>query len=170
MERVLAHLAPWLATADGITISGGEPFEQPAALLAMLKALRSGTRADILVYSGLPVEQLVSVLQQATGLIDALISDPFEIGARHSKPLRGSDNQRLHLLTALGRERFGVYECAGAQPDKALDVMFDHDGSVWFAGIPARGDFLRLQEILINQGHRVQISADKAHNSKVQPL
>lgn len=44
---------------DGVTISGGEPFAQPAALLALLEALRewraaAGLSFDILCYSGLP--------------------------------------------------------------------------------------------------------------------
>lgn len=167
MESALAHIVQWLPFADGITISGGEPFEQPEALVTLLAELRRHTTADILVYSGQPIEQLAAVLQQATGLIDALISDPFDIDAAHTKPLRGSDNQRLHLLTSLGSERFGAYERSLGEQKKSLDVMFDLDGTVWFAGIPKRGDFFRLQELLINQGHRVQISADKARTTKV---
>jgi anaerobic ribonucleoside-triphosphate reductase activating protein len=42
--------------------------------------------------------------------------------------------------------------------------MFDADGSVWFAGIPNRGDFQRLRDLLNDEGHLVQISADKAQN------
>ncbi len=60
----------------GITVSGGEPFEQFAALLALLGELRQRSRADILVYSGYPLEHLHAQLEQAAGLIDALISDP----------------------------------------------------------------------------------------------
>lgn len=169
VEGVMAHLAQWLPQAEGITISGGEPFEQPEALVALLVALRNTTPADILVYSGKPIEQLTPVLRHAAGLIDALVSDPFDLEAAHTLPLRGSDNQRLHLLTALGIDRFSAYQPPCKAQDKSLDVMFDPDGSVWFAGIPQRGDFLRLQEILIKQGHRVHISADKARTTKVNP-
>jgi anaerobic ribonucleoside-triphosphate reductase activating protein len=164
IESVLAHISPWLSFAEGITVSGGEPFDQPEALIALLAALRQKTLVDILVYSGHPAEQLTENLERATGLIDALISDPFDLDAAHSRPLRGSENQRLHLLTPLGRERFISYERPLVSDDKSLDVMFDQDGSVWFAGIPKRGDFQRLQRLLIDQGHRVQISADKARD------
>lgn len=163
----MTYLAQWLPAAEGITISGGEPFEQPEALVALLAALRSATPADILVYSGKPIEHLTPVLQRSAGYIDALISDPFDFNTPHTKPLRGSDNQRLHLLTTLGIDRFSAYEAPCKVLDKSLDVMFDPDGSVWFAGIPQRGDFLRLQELLINQGHRVHISADRARTTKV---
>ncbi len=87
----------------GITVSGGEPFEQFAALLALLGELRQRSRADILVYSGYPLEHLHAQLEQAAGLIDALISDPYQQHAEQSLALRGSDNQRLSLLTELGR-------------------------------------------------------------------
>ncbi|QSN63500.1 MULTISPECIES: 4Fe-4S single cluster domain-containing protein [unclassified Caballeronia] len=164
LERVLEQVRAWLPHADGFTISGGEPFDQPDALVTLVRALREMSSGDILVYSGYPIESLAGVLAQTEGWIDALITDPFEIDASHTRPLRGSDNQRLHLLTALGREMFSQYERDLRESDKSLDVMFDEDGSVWFAGIPNRNDFRRLRDLLTDQGHRVQISADKARN------
>lgn len=164
LERVLEQVHAWLPHTDGFTISGGEPFDQPDALVALVRALREMSSGDILVYSGHPLESLTGILAQAEGSIDALITDPFELGTPHTRPLRGSDNQRLHLLTELGRERFWQYERGLRESDKSLDVMFDEDGSVWFAGIPSRNDFQRLRDVLTDQGHRVQISADKARN------
>jgi anaerobic ribonucleoside-triphosphate reductase activating protein len=164
LEALLEQITVLLPKADGITISGGEPFDQPAALVALLAALRERTSADILVYSGYAHEDLDATLQRAQGLIDALISDPFELHSAHSRPLRGSDNQRMHILTALGRERFTEYERPLTEADKSLDVMFDEDGSVWFAGVPSRGDFQRLRDLLNDEGHLVQISADKARS------
>jgi anaerobic ribonucleoside-triphosphate reductase activating protein len=164
LEALLEQITALLPKADGITISGGEPFDQPAALVALLAALRERTSADILVYSGYAHEDLDATLQRAQGLIDALISDPFELHSAHSRPLRGSDNQRMHILTALGRERFTEYERPLTEADKSLDVMFDEDGSVWFAGVPSRGDFQRLRDLLNDEGHLVQISADKARS------
>ncbi|ALM83941.1 4Fe-4S cluster-binding domain-containing protein [Bordetella sp. N] len=164
VAAVLAQVREWLPLATGITISGGEPFDQPEALLALLRRLREAAVDDILVYSGHAFESLAATLTQADGLIDALITDPFDIDAPQTLGLRGSDNQRLHCLTALGRARYATYAQAPRSAAKALDVMFDEDGSVWFAGIPERHDFLRLQEILSEQGHRIQISADKARS------
>ena len=164
LEQLLAQVSLYLPDADGVTISGGEPFEQADALLALLGALRQLTSVDILVYPGYPIEALTQVLGKASGLIDALITDPFELQSAHSRPLRGSDNQRMHFLTALGRERFMPFERSLTEQDKSLDVMFDEDGSVWFAGIPGRGDFQRLRDLLNDEGHLVQISADKARS------
>lgn len=167
VTTLLEQVAPWLDQADGITISGGEPFDQFDALLQMLGGLRQRTAADILVYSGHPLEKLQPMLDQARDLIDALISDPYLEQADQSLALRGSDNQRLTLLTALGRSRLASLERASTPADKVLDLMFDATGTVWMAGIPHRGDLLRLRELLRAQGHQVQTSA---HTSSRRPV
>ncbi len=158
VPTLLARIAPWLAEADGITVSGGEPFDQPQALLGLLKGIRRLRPIDILVYTGYPIERLEETLATADGLIDALISDPFDPGFGQTRALRGSDNQRLHLLTALGRARFAAYERQRQAGDEALDIMFDNDGSVWLAGIPRLADLQRLRERLASQGHHIQTS------------
>ena len=159
LAQLLDDIQPWLAEAEGITLSGGEPFDQPDALLALLGALRQRTRVDILVYSGHPLETLHPLLQRAEGLLDALICDPFEQQQAQTRVLRGSDNQRLIFFTELGRQRLGAYERPLQADDRALDLMFDDDGSIWMAGIPRRDDLLQLRDLLHEQGHQLQISA-----------
>ncbi len=159
LERLLEQITPWLHEAEGITISGGEPFDQFDALQSLLEGLRRLSELDILVYSGYSLEQLAEPLFQTKGLIDALISDPYIEALGQTMALRGSDNQRLNLLTPLGRARLGRYERLLKPADKALDLMFDENGSVWMAGIPRRGDLLRLRDLLHEQGHHLQISA-----------
>lgn len=159
LAQLLDDIQLWLAEAEGITLSGGEPFDQPDALLALLGALRQRTRVDILVYSGHPLETLQPLLQRAEGLLDALICDPFEQQQAQTRVLRGSDNQRLIFFTELGRQRLGAYERPLQADDRALDLMFDDDGSIWMAGIPRRDDLLQLRDLLHEQGHQLQISA-----------
>ena len=150
---VLESLGKWLAECDGITISGGEPFDQSEALFALLSALRVDSRVSILVYSGHPYERILSSAAVQGGLIDALISEPFLKDTPQTLALRGSDNQRLHLLTELGNQSFAEYDREATSGEKRLDVMFDAGGAVWFAGIPARGDMKKFQSILLAQGH-----------------
>ncbi|MNN73554.1 hypothetical protein D3C81_1896810 [compost metagenome] len=128
-------------------------------MIRLLQDLRRLSQVDILVYSGYSLEHLDDQLRQASGLIDALISDPYDEAISQTMALRGSDNQRLNLLTPLGRARLGDFERLLMTTDKALDLMFDETGSVWMAGIPRRGDLLRLHDLLQDQGHQLQISA-----------
>ncbi len=159
LDELLERLEIWLLQADGITISGGEPFDQAGALAALLARLRERTAVDILVYSGHRIEKLAGVLPAFDGLIDALITEPFLVHAPQTLPLRGSDNQRFHLLTALGRERFAGCDNP-SRNNPAFDVMFDDDGTVWLAGIPRRGDFERLASLLREAGHIVATTED----------
>lgn len=159
LPEVFRQIEPWLQHADGITISGGEPFDQADALGALLGGLRERTAADILVYSGYAIERLERSVAAFEGLIDALITDPFIRDAPQTLPIRGSDNQRLHTLSALGRSRFAGYDTS-LRDGGTFDVMFDDDGTVWLAGIPRRGDFELLTAELERLGHHVMTTQD----------
>ncbi len=142
VDDVLKAITRWAEKADGVTVSGGEPFDQPEALLELLRGLRERIAGDILVYSGHPREALDPCLVMMDGLIDALITDPFEIDEPNTLGLRGSDNQRLHLLTPMGRARFKA-DSDGFSA-RRFDLMIDNSGEVWMAGIPGRHDFKNL--------------------------
>ena len=162
LVELFGRMETWLTQAEGITISGGEPFDQTNALGALLGGLRERTAADILVYSGYSVERLAQPLATLDGLIDALITGPFVLDAPQTLPIRGSDNQILHRLTELGRSRFEGYD-ERTPGNEAFDVMFDDDGTVWLAGIPRQGDFERLRVQLQRLGHRVMTTEDYRH-------
>jgi anaerobic ribonucleoside-triphosphate reductase activating protein len=162
VHTVMARINEWLERADGVTVSGGEPFDQRHALRELLMNIRRLNRGDILVYSGYSFESLAQWLAEFDGLIDALITDPFDLKAPQTLPLRGSENQRLFQLTPLGKARFCHFDRAVTPSERQLDVMFDdHTGEIWFAGIPFRGDFRRMTELLSSLGHQVVTTEDK---------
>lgn len=162
VRDVLSQVGPALDKADGITVTGGEPFDQIEALEELLRGIRTRTAADILVYSGHPLERLGPSLRAMEGLIDCVISDPFDRSTPQTLALRGSDNQRLRPLTPLGRERFAAFERPVALGDRSLDAMFDDEsGEVFLAGIPSRGDMRRLDAVLAEGGHLASTSEDK---------
>jgi anaerobic ribonucleoside-triphosphate reductase activating protein len=109
-DSVIEALRGWVPYVEGITISGGEPFDQPDALSILLKDLRGLTSVDVLVYSGYPLSALTDWLRNNPGLIDVLITEPYDATAEQTLPLRGSDNQRLHFVSQLGRDRFSSFE------------------------------------------------------------
>jgi anaerobic ribonucleoside-triphosphate reductase activating protein len=161
-EAVIEAVIPWLLEAEGITVSGGEPFDQPEALKVLLRELRRLSHVDILVYSGYPFDALSGWLRENPGLIDVLISEPYDERAAQALALRGSDNQRIHFLTELGSARFAFFDRPAIPEDRRFDVMFDADGTVWLAGIPARDDIRRLREAMRALGHDVVFSEAKS--------
>jgi anaerobic ribonucleoside-triphosphate reductase activating protein len=167
--EVVAAVSRWSAEADGITVSGGEPFDQPEALFELLTQLRSRTEADILVFTGHPWATVKGMLVSSHAVIDAVVTGPFDINQQQTLALRGSDNQELHLITEKGRARFASFERLATRRDRHVDVMFDANGDVWFAGIPARDDFRRLKELLESTGSTLNTSEDKRASSAQAP-
>ncbi len=163
---------------DGITISGGEPFEQPAALSALLAALdawRAEIDADfdLLAYSGLPLRRLQREHRPLLGQLDAVIPEPYVETLPLGQRWRGSSNQPLVALSARGRRRYadvatlfdGVTTGAisdGASPgdpsdgvlpapDRRLQVSVDA-GRIWFIGVPERGEMARVEAACRERG------------------
>lgn len=161
VDELLVLVGSWLKECDGVTISGGEPFEQSLALELLLRGIRKLTTANILVYSGKRLSALTDEQSVTAGLIDCLISEPFELNSPQTKYLMGSDNQRMTCLTPLGREVFGHLNRQSTDSDRRLDVMFDEDGVVWLAGIPGRGDMARLQVLLEETGTYLRTTENK---------
>jgi len=157
------NLVRWLPEADGLTVSGGEPFEQPWALKRLLWWWRQHHGGDILVFSGFSWEQLQQQHAELLGLIDVLISDPYRAEAGQTLALRGSDNQRLHLLTPLAKERYKVLH-----RQRALDICWDGD-RLWMAGIPHPDDLKELHLKLQERGLSFQSSDQPPAPVEVMP-
>jgi anaerobic ribonucleoside-triphosphate reductase activating protein len=157
LDEVLAELGGLAAGSDGLTVSGGEPFDQGEALAQVLRHWRGVSDASVLVFTGYEREIVAPWLAEHPALIDALITGPFRSEVPQTRALRGSDNQQLHILSALG-EQFAGFERAAGPQDRRLDVMFDGDGHAWLAGIPARGEFARLRRLLAGAGHQLVTS------------
>lgn len=169
IDEIISTISAWFHEADGITISGGEPFDQKEALKTLLSKIREHTDVDILVYSGHAFEKIASDVEKLDGLIDALITDPYQEKTSQTLALRGSDNQRLHCLTPLGKSRFSKYNRPLQSSDKTFDIMFEEEGTVWLAGIPLRDDIRRLSSILAEDGHITITSQDKRQNINESP-
>jgi anaerobic ribonucleoside-triphosphate reductase activating protein len=133
----------------GITVSGGEPFDQPAPLRALLADLRSRpslARLDILLYTGYAYGAVARRHPAVLELVDAVASGPYAGSRPSTHPWLGSGNQVLTLHTELARERF-----VPSSGPRQLQVSAD-GGTMWITGIPGPGDLERLQGLLEERG------------------
>jgi anaerobic ribonucleoside-triphosphate reductase activating protein len=154
--------------ADGITISGGEPFDQPEALSALLTALRtlrsrSGSSWDILVYSGYRWAKLRRVHARILECADVVISEPF-VDALPVVKLRGSSNQQVHLLTRLGHQRYVNIDKGEDSP--GMQLHFD-GSALWMSGIPQRNELQLIAERLSRHG--ISMSSESWNASQLRP-
>lgn len=85
---------------NGITLSGGEPFCQPEALLELVKLIKEDRNKDVMAYSGYTYEELLAMHNPAVdGLLEELsilVDGKFELAQRNlTLRYRGSENQRV---------------------------------------------------------------------------
>lgn len=139
---------------DGITISGGEPFDQPEALAELLKglnelaALQDG-EVDVLVYSGRNFRQLEYRHTELLRQIDAVIAGPFMQHRPTDKPWMGSANQELIALTQLGQKRYA--DLLPGTGRKRVQFQVE-DGRIWMIGVPDIGEMESIRTGLESRG------------------
>lgn len=167
VEAVLDWLRGLDRPVDGVTVSGGEPFQQPEALAELLDGIDDWRRGagrdaevDVLVYSGYPWSRLSRTPRFAAALqrCDAVIAGPYVARRNNGVALRGSDNQRVVALTALGERRYRQPESGsgddaggGGGGEQRMQVSVEGD-RIYCIGIPRSGDMDRLTEHLADAG------------------
>ncbi|MGW4809471.1 4Fe-4S cluster-binding domain-containing protein [Kitasatospora sp. NPDC004272] len=147
--------------ADGLTVSGGEPLEQPAALAELLAAAdrerrSAGVEADLLVYTGWELADATADPATAAALAraDAVITGRYLAGQPTDLVWRGSANQRIVPLSALGERRYAPHlERRTDRPDLQVRVT---DGELRIIGVPRPGDLGRIERELRERGVTVR--------------
>ncbi|MER7052859.1 MULTISPECIES: 4Fe-4S single cluster domain-containing protein [unclassified Streptomyces] len=145
--------------AEGLTVSGGEPLQQPdalAGLLAGAAGLRDGAAggtaaggtggADLLVYTGYEPEELSERQTAALRHSDAVITGRFRVAEPTGLVWRGSANQRIRPRTPRGVARYVPHqerESTGAR----LQAVVDTGAAVGLRlyGVPSRGELAHLE-------------------------
>jgi anaerobic ribonucleoside-triphosphate reductase activating protein len=131
----------------GITISGGEPFWQPQALLSFLKGIHDDNNnlidlpKGIICFTGYTIEEIFELpgvrgdaARACLDHIDLLIDGRFEENLRVDHVLAGSSNQRFHFLDKPGRGRDKINP-EEVQIDQAVEIHLGKD-SLEVTGFP----------------------------------
>ena len=131
----------------GLTISGGEPFLQAAALLPLIQSIREQTALDIMMYSGYTLAELRAQKDAAIdgilARIDLLVDGEYIESQNTDTAYRGSDNQVIHF-----RSPKSLPHKARMEPlhNRSVEFVTRDIGDVFLIGIPAkafRAEFLR---------------------------
>lgn len=161
----VSNVIEWVFSqpADGVTISGGEPFDQPEALFTLLETLAGRVpsfQSGILVYSGYSLRSLQESFPDIVDLVDVLISGPYVSARGCSSPLIGSDNQVITYLNdaLVPAFREYIHRSMSAPP---FQVEVTNEG-VWMIGIPRPGDLDALMADLSQRGVRLEDVSWKA--------
>lgn len=151
-------LANWVLQQtgiEGITLSGGEPFQQPSAEMELfLSLVKQNSDLSVICYTGYIWEELVvdgkqNILQYIDVLIDGAYIQKLDIGQRW----RGSENQLFHFLTERYRSKSGAWFRA---KERQVEIDLDMDGNILISGVPSK-DFI---DQLTNELDRRDVAVD----------
>lgn len=101
--EMLAEQIVSIRGIEGLSISGGEPFEQSDPLAKLCQTLRQRSNLNILAYSGYTLESLQAISAAHRRLLDQLdwlIDGEYREAERGPYLWRGSANQRIHHLAS----------------------------------------------------------------------
>lgn len=127
---------------EGVTLSGGDPFDQPLTLLNdFLQLLRTDARdLSVMCYTGRTLHQLTrtnddvikAVLAQCDILVDGLYIENLNDGSKW----RGSANQVVHFLTP----RYTYYKSVvDTEAGNQIEMVLDPQMKLAVTGIPPKG-------------------------------
>lgn len=138
--RQVDELVEWLVgleAIEGVTLSGGEPMQQAAALARLVWKTRLRRDLGVVCYTGYRQEELTGPdQQQLLEQVDLLIDGPYQREQHADLLWRASQNQRLLHLTAR-------YAPVTDDTTAGLEFRFDGDGRFTFAGVPPWPDFVQ---------------------------
>lgn len=151
---------------EGITVSGGEPTAQAAAVTVLLtKAKESGL--NTWVYSGHTIEELVALNDPAIdgmlSVTDVLVDGRFQQEGE-SLRYRGSGNQCIIPLSGdIPKSRLSSGQ------GSRFEITLDSEGHMTLLGMPPRGFFLSFQNALVQRGINLQGEHWLTHTNKGKP-
>ncbi len=131
-EREVDSLLAAIATVkdiEGVTFSGGEPFQQPEALLEVSRSVQA-LGLGVVVFTGYTQDALSRQALGASILkhIDTLIAGPYDEACRNPRGLMSSDNQSMHHLSS----RYAHLDFS-TLPNR--EAIIQPDGSIVLTGI-----------------------------------
>jgi len=136
---------------EGVSFSGGEPFEQAAGLAALCDLLRrERPELTFLSYSGYELDALRQMpdpgVARLLAHLDLLVAGPFLLAERGDFKWRGSGNKKIHFLSP--RYSPEILRAAGVQTQFHFDA---HGGAVHGFGL--LGERMKtLKKILEQKG------------------
>jgi anaerobic ribonucleoside-triphosphate reductase activating protein len=130
-----------LSGIEGVTLLGGEPFDQPAALARFAEGVRA-MGLSVVAFSGYTLEEVRAReaagqrgFGRLLGALDVLVDGRYEAARPERQRLwAGSTNQRFHYLT--GRYSPAIERPGRGQPLRTLELRISPEGRLSANGWP----------------------------------
>ena len=115
---------------EGISISGGEPFQQAQGLFKFLSELKIKTNLSVLIFSGYILDEINNIKQgkEILNLTDILVAGRYKENMKSFDNLLGSSNQVIHFLS-------DHYSSKDLSNIPEAEIIIDKKGNIVFTGI-----------------------------------
>jgi len=138
---------------EGLTISGGEPFEQALELSQLLIHLKQQRDLGVIVYTGYRLEELLEKAKHNPSIsmlldaVDLLIDGRYLDELNDNLSLRGSSNQQIIALTSRYEQ---VIQTHYGKPGRKIEIQVMQK-TYQMIGIPAK-EYEKMKAIILNRG------------------
>jgi anaerobic ribonucleoside-triphosphate reductase activating protein len=134
---------------DGITISGGEPFQQYEQLISFLHLVKTKTKLNVYCFSGYYLNELIELFPDKLFLryIDTLVDGRYIEEQHENSNLKGSTNQTIYKVI----NGVPIVENKTEALNK-WSIKVRHDNQIYMAGIPKQGELRDLCSELFKKG------------------
>lgn len=153
VEWLLQKIINLAQDYDGITISGGEPFDQYEQLIAFCSFIKLKTQLNVFVYSGYTMVEIEQdhCDRLFTNCIDYLLDGRYVYELNRNESLRGSANQKLFRFDDCEITEMEVH------PEKPLwSVHVSDTNEIFLTGIPGQDDLRSIQNELAHAGIKTE--------------
>ena len=145
-ESALAQAINQTKDIEGVTILGGEPFDQKEGLHALISGLKKSL--SVIVFTGYQFAELEGSnphVEEILQRIDVLVDGEYIEELRDlSRPMVGSSNQQFHFLT----NRYTMKDF----PDNKIEVRLDKSGRILING---NGDIEKITDSLVRRDDEI---------------
>ncbi len=130
INTLLKHIKAQAQTIEGLTISGGEPLQQFAAIHALCAGVKQQTELGIIVLTGYSYREAraLPLFDSFTASIDLFIAGRFNQSQKIKSGLRGSTNKTYHFFT-------DRYHRTQLEQTSASEVIIKSNGEIIITGI-----------------------------------
>jgi anaerobic ribonucleoside-triphosphate reductase activating protein len=151
VEELAQEILSW-SDIEGITLSGGEPFEQAGVLADLCDRLRERSKLTIMSFSGFTFAELQSSTDSGRRRLlqhlDILVEGPFIKSLQSDSLWRGSSNQQVIFLKDTYRDWVSIV----TGPGDGVEVHISREGLVSWVGVPEAGFRQHLDQGLDKEG------------------
>ena len=150
----LIECACSVSEIEGITISGGEPFDQSAEELEIFLSGVTKHGLSVMAYTGYDWAALAEdpVRRSLLAYLDILVDGPYQETEDHGELWRGSANQQIHFLSPRYRD---LETFVQTQKGRPLEIELEGPHNFSFAGIPPRNFREKLKSSFAEKGLEV---------------